>query len=376
MCGSACSPSATQTIGTPCGPPASKQANLSGAVAVSSSDVWAVGLYQDLGPAAPLAEHWDGSQWTEYDPPAGLSNAAARLNGVSVASPNDVWAVGSKQGTGDQQTLTEHWDGTAWRVIPSPNAGDRTNYLAGVAAVSTRDVWAVGYYYDADRVLVLTEHWDGKSWSLIQGANPAVGMNTLTAVSATSATDVWAVGMRRDSDSLGPQGLVERWDGHAWSVVSSPAGWRSSSLSATTSSLNHDIWAVGSYDNGTRFQPLIERWDGASLKAVPNPQTLDVSIQAAAERDSSDVWAAGSSSHEQNEDWFIEHWNGQTWRTTAPASGATGAVNAMSTVASNDVWAVGNRRVNGCGPEWALIQHWNGTVWAYVSSPHDGHSES
>ena len=46
-----------------------------------------------------------------------------------------MWAVGSDEipGTATFQTLTEHWDGTAWSVVPSPNAGSTSTGLSGVA---------------------------------------------------------------------------------------------------------------------------------------------------------------------------------------------------------------------------------------------------
>src|SRR5205823_13678772 len=63
---------------------------------------------------------------------------------VAAISPNDVWAVGYySNGT---ITLVEHWDGTQWSIVPSPNPGDSDNYLGAVATVSSNDVWAVGYF--------------------------------------------------------------------------------------------------------------------------------------------------------------------------------------------------------------------------------------
>ena len=42
-------------------------------------------------------------------------------------------------------TLIEHWNGTAWTQVPSPNpSGD--NVLDGVAATSASNAWAVGFY--------------------------------------------------------------------------------------------------------------------------------------------------------------------------------------------------------------------------------------
>src|SRR5689334_21377621 len=36
------------------------------------------------------------------------------LQGVDIAAANDVWAVGSY----GSQTLVEHWNGSAWAVVP------------------------------------------------------------------------------------------------------------------------------------------------------------------------------------------------------------------------------------------------------------------
>src|SRR5207244_3692911 len=80
--------------------------------------------------------------------------------GAAAVSATDVWTVGyyDNTGSGLGRTLVEHWDGTSWAVVPSPNLGTGS-YLYGVAAVSANDVWAVGYSYNPNRTLV--EHWNG-----------------------------------------------------------------------------------------------------------------------------------------------------------------------------------------------------------------------
>src|SRR5438876_902472 len=74
------------------------------------------------------------------------------LRAVAAISTSDAWAVGEDYlNSGDILTLTEHWNGTSWSVIPSPNPGVYpSNGLYGVAAVSTSDVWAVGYAAGGD----------------------------------------------------------------------------------------------------------------------------------------------------------------------------------------------------------------------------------
>src|SRR6478672_3269683 len=59
---------------------------------------------------------------------------ASFLLGVATLSANDIWAVGVNYNTnGYQRTLTEHWNGSQWSVVPSPNA-DEDNVLNAVAA--------------------------------------------------------------------------------------------------------------------------------------------------------------------------------------------------------------------------------------------------
>jgi hypothetical protein len=74
--------------------------------------------------------------------------------GIAAISANDIWAVGN---IGINKTLTEHWDGTSWSSIPSPNPAVNRNELFGVTALSDGTVAAVGHQADvsADQPLIL-----------------------------------------------------------------------------------------------------------------------------------------------------------------------------------------------------------------------------
>ena len=81
-------------------------------------------------------------------PGAGNDN----LMGVAITSASDVWAVGSNLvGNGPNstyQTLTEHWNGSQWSVVQTPNIGSGGDYFQGIAADSANDIWTVGAYVD------------------------------------------------------------------------------------------------------------------------------------------------------------------------------------------------------------------------------------
>src|SRR5438067_982720 len=87
-----------------------------------------------------------------------------RSTGTAAVAAHAVWAVGDYySSSGSVQTLVEHWNGSTWSTVPSPNPGMGYNYLSGVGAVSAHDVWAVGNYAagssGADQTLA--EHWNG-----------------------------------------------------------------------------------------------------------------------------------------------------------------------------------------------------------------------
>ena len=84
-------------------------ANLHGFIralaAVSSSDVWAVGIEQ--GTDLNLVLHFDGHRWARVPAP---SPQYAQLNAVAAVGRDDVWAVGSFGAT-NSRALALHWDG-------------------------------------------------------------------------------------------------------------------------------------------------------------------------------------------------------------------------------------------------------------------------
>ncbi|MDQ6693868.1 MAG: hypothetical protein M3014_05525, partial [Chloroflexota bacterium] len=148
------------------------------------------------------------------------STSTAELNGVAVVSTTDVWSVGTYQDSNAvYRTLVEHWNGSAWSVVPSPNVGTQGSYLNGVATVSANDVWAVGEYENG----TLIEHWNGSAWSVVPSPNPGPGTNgRLIGVAAVSANDVWAVGSYYGGSGGADLSFIEHWNGGAWSLVSNP----------------------------------------------------------------------------------------------------------------------------------------------------------
>src|SRR5213083_2957493 len=80
-----------------------------------------------------------------------------------------------------------------WEVVPSPNGGRQANSLASVAAATDSDVWAVGWAFNQSLFAyrTLTEHWNGTRWSVVRSPNATNGYNLLSGVAVVAANDVW-----------------------------------------------------------------------------------------------------------------------------------------------------------------------------------------
>ena len=177
--------------------------SLSSVDAVSRNNVWAVGN----NGAVTLVEHWDGTSWTVVASPS--PGAFSGLSGVSAVSRTDVWAVGGSGGGTTFGSLIEHWDGTSWTVVPAPSPGTLSSLL-GVFALDHHDAWAVG---DANTdpaspfsAQTLTEHWDGTSWTVVPSPTQHTG-SFLHGVASG-----WAVGSSHDVATGADFTLAERYE--------------------------------------------------------------------------------------------------------------------------------------------------------------------
>jgi hypothetical protein len=340
--------------------------------AVSSSDVWAVGYYESPGGSQAnqtLTEHWDGTGWSIILSPS-LSGGDNYLDGVAAVSSSDVWAVGlALLNSQPGQTLTEHWDGTTWRIVSSPNLGTGGSYLYSVAAISSGDVWAVGYYFlnsDPQSSRTLTEYWDGNSWRVVSSPNSGDDANTLFGVSAISSGDVWAVGSSYSPDFRSAQTLVEEWRGGVWNIVLSPDyGYNNNVLYAVAALSTNNVWAVGTFSDSTNTdRTLVEQWDGTTWNVVPSPSpgTQYSVLDGVAAVSSTDVWAVGDSSDSiETSRPLIAHWDGSSWQTvTNPRIGYSDYLFGVAAVSSSDVWTVGAISNGGkSSPYQTLVDRYN-----------------
>src|SRR5262249_48380750 len=157
------------------------------------------------------------------------------LTGVTVIADDDAWAVGYAYTVNQFETLTLHWDGVRWTIVPSPSPTSQS-LLLGVSASATNDVWAVGFAVDPASILI--EHWDGSQWAVVSGPD-LTWLPRLNAVTALARDDAWAVGQTGPrAESSDP--LFVHWDGQAWMVAPSPPN--AAGRLAIAATATDDIW--------------------------------------------------------------------------------------------------------------------------------------
>jgi hypothetical protein len=343
---------------------------LSDVAAVSATDVWAVG-HTEVGAPIPrfrtFIRHWNGSRWKTVKSSPNVGPGDNELKSVVAISHSNVWAVGysSSPTAGTPLSLIEHWNGTKWQVVTDAKPGGQ-HQLWGVDAVSASDVWGVGYSGGGGGPsTTLIEHWNGSAWARMTGPNPGTGSDQLLGVAAISHSNVWAVGST--SDGATESTLVEHWNGSAWARIASPGvGTDTNRLEGVVAVSPSDVWAAGFYWNGSANQTLLEHWDGASWKVMSSPNHGPDSniLEAIDATSSSDVWAAGS--------WYTpsfksrtltERWDGNAWTEVPSPNIGTGTnyLSGVDALTTSNAWAVGSRAAGGT---WKpLAEHWNGTKW-------------
>jgi hypothetical protein len=259
------------------------QPALFGLTAITANDIWAVGdvVNTSNGILSFLFEHWDGTAWTKttaQDPVSGF------LLGASSDATNDVWAVGYSGFLNESsKTLVFHYDGTAWQTVASANTGV-ADQLNAVVALAPNNVWAVGSSFKVEHSasLTLIEHFDGSSWTVVP--SPNVGpvnsnqSNRLFGITALSENDIYAFGSFFAASGSGHQmTLVLHWDGSAWSILPSPnpttkGGFLSDVLFAGVALSPDTLLIVGSEDEAPHTGTLAVESTTADRTGGSNPR--------------------------------------------------------------------------------------------------------
>jgi hypothetical protein len=330
------------------------------------------------GALVTVGQGWDGTQWSiePTDNPTGTHGA--QLVGVSCKSSSTCVAVGQATDFpfgNPRGTLAELWDGTSWRITPTPNpAGAPFSALNGVSCTSPSACVAVGAAFDSSRnpAGTLTETWNGTSWSIQPTPTSSSPGAFLNAVSCTSPSACTAVG-----DNSGGQVMAERWDGTSWSIqpVPAPTGAPFSFLTGVSCTSATACTAVGAVLDSSLNNSLgtvAEQWNGTTwiLRPSPGSQSPNYFLGAVSCTSASACTAVGNT----DSGLLAERWDGTTWTVqstvTPPGTEGTGDFfSGVSCSSPSACTAVGLVFGPGGFPPSTVAERWDGTQWSVQPTP-------
>ena len=297
--------------------------------------------------------------WTQVPSPDS-SATRTMVRGISGTSSSDVWAVGSFEETQTfnpttvEKNLIMHWNGSGWQVMPifNPSGVFGLSELWDVEALSANDVWAAGDFNYPDTKSELF-HWNGSNWT--QYVLPVItGGSGLWSLDAISANDIWAVGFAAGSPTQPCYAI--HYNGSSWTQVPVPAiGTYYNRFSEVDGLITNDVWAVGNKaDAYGHFFPLAMHWNGSVWANVALPTSIITDfggLENIKMVSTNDVWATGSTITGL----VIKiHWDGNSWTDFSASAGGGGGIAVRS---ANDVFVLGNE-----------ISHWDGVTWSVIDS--------
>jgi hypothetical protein len=174
----------------------------------ASDDVWAVGEIHDQYVERSFVEHWDGSTWSVVASPD-----AGRLTSVAAIATNDAWALGERS--------LLHWNGTAWQQMALPA---RHAYFGSLSASGPDDVWIAGTHpgpfigQNTRGLATIVARFDGRRWTVMDPPNPGSRDNYLNGIQALGPNDVWVAGYSSDVGKQRPGGALAH-DALGWAVL-------------------------------------------------------------------------------------------------------------------------------------------------------------
>ena len=302
-----------------------------------------------------LIERWNGTEWARQSSAKPTGATYSWLFGVSCMSSTTCAAVGFYiNGSESELPLAERWNGTEWTVqtIPGPTGG-KSDELHDVSCVSSSECVAVGSYLNSTSVTVpLAERWNGTEWTVQTIPSPTGAKeSSLRSVSCASSSECIAVGSYLNSSAVTVP-LAERWNGTAWTVqtIPSPAGAKRSSLRSVSCAATHACTAVGYYTSSSNTEiPLAERWNGTewTIQTTPTLVAAEANLGGVSCSASTECIAVGASSSTIST--LSERWNGTEWALeampwveTPPGFGGASLVS-VSCSSSKACAAVGSR---------------------------------
>lgn len=254
----------------------------------------------------------------------------------------------------------------------------RPHDLFGVSCLSRANCVAVGSIDNGkagNGASTLAEVWNGKSWQTVPVKLPAGAFDDFLGAVSCGPTAGRCVAVGGYATLHTTPGLVETWNGKAWTPTTppAPAGSLEVNLDGVSCATAKSCVAVGSYGpKSGAFAPVAESWNGTKWVPATPPAVKDsvfsqlstVSCVSAARCFAAGFYAVFNGGGSV----LIESLTGKTWtrmNVPTPAGTRVAALTGVSCASANSCVAVGNAAGSQPGIT-AFSDVWNGRTWRVV----------
>ena len=301
---------------------ATVMSGLTDIVALSASDVWAVGDVQPTsGPHRAFVRRWNGRSWIAVRLPRPYRGAD--LSVVAGSSARNVWVFGGYDVGSHRRQFALRWNGS-WSLR---GAWVSDNGVGAAAVISPRDVWVFG--------TIGTWHLNGTKWTL------ASVQFSIFGVSVLSGNDIWGIG---NSPISGPE--LARYHGGKWTfkalphIASSYPGPVATDVVALS---DRNIWVVGGTVTSTgSMRPCALHWSAGTWHRPRFPLAYGSWLMSVVPDGSGGLWAAYQGPYGGS---VMARFTGGRWRdvTVPHVAGKNTAVFVLSRVpGSGTVFSAGS----------------------------------
>jgi hypothetical protein len=214
---------------------------------------------------------WNGKAWRELPTPKPAGSTDFNLSGVSCTSASFCMAVGWNAKDPDgiiHQTVAETWNGSAWKIIPSP-AHKQESTFKDVSCSTAQHCMAIGSFFIHRRptftAFNIAGLWIGKGWTVMHlpGAvgDPFgfdLGNQGLASISCATSSSCMAAGSFVKFGTQQPGSLAIAWNGTRWRLTT-PRGPKGGVADVSCAAATRCI-AVGH----AGIAAMAQRWNGTS----------------------------------------------------------------------------------------------------------------
>lgn len=310
-----------------------------------------------------------------------------KLNAVGCVGESPCTAVGEyKNAEGVNKPVGEGWFGAGWELLPMAE-GSKATALKGVACVPTGQCHGVGYFRNSSGVdEAVARRWTGSEWQQqtlpLPAGTVASSLNGVSCIAEIGQCT--AVGYYEASSKV-KKILIERWNGSAWALQTSPepANTEAAELNGVScarwkflSKTYEECVAVGRYTKFGTVEPLSTRWNGTAWGAfaLTNPAEAKYAELAAVSCPTPtsillNCIAVGYSSSLAGDAVLVRKWNGLGWEAQSMANpgGEQPRLNGVSCATPTVCFAVGTH--NSGKAVKAFGARWKESIWTLEAMP-------